>query len=255
MGGKTMKYKKLWVSLLVFISVFLIYLFANDKKMNYIALGDSLAIGQNPYGQIGYGYADYISNYLKRNKLLKFYTKEFAESGDKIDDLLQDVKNNKTIQVDDKLVNIKSSLRESDLVTISIGANDFISSLRLDKNLDGLEEKNVVQKVDAIIPLLEETLKEIRKYAKKEIIVIGYYNPLPRATMSFGDTVDKLFTYADQAYQKICDRYQITYISVYHSFKNHNDYLPNPFDIHPNAKGYETISNAVIQHLEKKILN
>ena len=62
-----MKYKKLIISILVFLSIFLIYVFANDKRMNYIALGDSLAAGQNPYGQISYGYADYISNYLKNH--------------------------------------------------------------------------------------------------------------------------------------------------------------------------------------------
>lgn len=250
-----MKYKKLIISILIFLSIFVIYIFNNDKKMNYIALGDSLAAGQNPYGQINYGYADYISTYLERNKLLKFYTKGFAESGDKIEDLLEDIKNNKTLQIDNKIINIKASLRESDLVTISIGANDFLKKFNLSNLITELENINLKKTVDEIIPRLDETLNEVRKYAKKEIIVLGYYNPLPRMTTAFTNEIDELFIYADQKYKEICDKYNIIYLSVYSSFKNHNDYLPNPLDIHPNSKGYEVIANAVIDYLEKNILN
>ncbi len=250
-----MKYKKLILGLVVFLSVFVIYLGTNDKKMNYIALGDSLAKGQNPYGEINYGYADYIANYLERNDLLKFYTKDFAESGDKISDLLEKIKDNRTVQVGDQIINIKSTLRESDLVTISIGANDFIKSFQLESLVQDLSDENLLKKVDEILPQLDEVLKEVRKYAKNEIIVVGYYNPLPRATKLVEEKIDQLFSYADQAYQNICKKYDITYLGIYDTFKNHDDYLPNPMDIHPNIKGYEAISNIVIDHLEKNILN
>lgn len=252
---ETMKYKKLLISILVFLSIFVIYILNNDKKMNYVALGDSLAAGQNPYGQIGYGYTDYIANYLSRNQLLKTYTKGFAESGDKINDLLEDIKTNKTIQVDDKIINLKSTLRESDLVTISIGANDFIANFNLTSLLTDLKEVNFIQKVDEIEEPLDEVLKEVRKYAKKEVVVLGYYNPLPRMTTSFQEEIDELFQYADDMYQDICDKYHMQYLSMYQSFKNHNDYLPNPLDIHPNTKGYEVMSNQVIDYLEKNVLN
>lgn len=250
-----MKFKKLLISILVFISIFVIYILNNDKKMNYIALGDSLAAGQNPYGQIGYGYTDYIANYLSRNKLLKFYTKGFAESGDKINDLLEDIKINKTIQIDDKIINIKSSLRESDLVTISIGANDFISNFNLMSLATDLNDIDLKAKVDVVKEPLDEVLKEVRKYAKKEVIVLGYYNPLPRMTTGFESELDDLFKYADDVYQTICDKYNIKYLTMYQAFKNHNDYLPNPLDIHPNSKGYELMANQVVDHLEKNILN
>lgn len=250
-----MKYKKLLISILVFLSIFVIYVFNNDKKMNYVPLGDSLAAGQTPYGQIGYGYTDYIANYLSRNKLLKNYIKGFAESGDKIGDLLDDIKTNKTIQIDDKLINIKSSLRESDLVTISIGANDFIANFNLMSITSDLEEMNLVEKVEALQAPLEEVLKEVRKYAKNEIIVLGYYNPLPRMTTNFQEEIDHLFEYTDNMYKTICEKYHMKYLPMYQKFKNHNDYLPNPLDIHPNTKGYEVMSNEVIDHLEKNILN
>ncbi len=251
-----MKHKKLIVSILVFLTVFIIYITCNDKRMNYIALGDSLAIGENPYGKVDYGYADYIANYLDRNNLLKFYTKGFAESGDKIQDLLDDINNNKTIQIDDKIINIKASLRESDLVTISIGANDFIAGFTLNNIIDNLGQNDLKSKVDQILPKLNEVFKEVRKYAKNEIIVLGYYNPLPRLTEGqYDKEIDELFAYADKQYQKLCDKYKIKYLSVYESFKNHDDYLPNPINIHPNTKGYEVMSNKVIDYLEKNVIN
>lgn len=250
-----MKYKKLLISLLVFVSIFVIYVFANDKRMNYIALGDSLAIGQNPYGQISYGYADYVSNYLSRNNLLKFYTKNFAESGDTIEDLLLDIKNNKTIQVDDEIINLKASLRQADLVTISIGANDFISGMSLSTLNGDFNKDDLIKKTDAIMPSLDEVLKEIRRYAKGEVVVIGFYNPLPRETSNYKEMINELFAYIDSNYQQICDKYKITYLPIYSAFENHTDYLPNPFDIHPNSKGYEVISSNIIDYLEKNVLN
>ena len=36
----------------------------NNNKIYYIALGDSIAEGMNPYGNIGYSYSDYIKDYL-----------------------------------------------------------------------------------------------------------------------------------------------------------------------------------------------
>ncbi len=250
-----MKYKKLIISILVFLSVFLIYVFNNDQRMNYIALGDSLAAGQNPYGEINFGYTDYIANYLSRNNLLKFYTKGFAQSGDKTTDLLEAIQDNKTIQVDDKIINIKSSLRASNLVTISIGANDFIQSFNLANLKEDLKNLDLIQKVDEVLPKLDQTLKEIRKYAKNEVVVIGYYNPLPRLTSDLEEDLDKIFAYIDLQYQSICNKYKMTYLSTYDIFKNNDDYLPNPLDIHPNTKGYEAISRTIIDYLEKKVLN
>lgn len=144
------KHIKLIIFIASLLTIFLIYKGFEYKqdKIFYIALGDSVAEGMNSYGAIGYGYTDYVSEYLDKNDRLDFYIKGFAKSGYTIENVKNDIDNNKTIEVDGKKVNIKEALRESDLVTISIGANDFIK---------GLTITNVYSKIEN----LKQSKKEI----------------------------------------------------------------------------------------------
>ena len=72
-----MKHKRLFslLSLILFISgsVFLIYNRTYTLKINYVALGDSVAAGRNPYGVDDYGYTDYVKDYLQKNDKLNNY--------------------------------------------------------------------------------------------------------------------------------------------------------------------------------------
>ncbi len=240
-----MKYRKIIICLVVFFLIYLIYRLTMTHSFTYLALGDSLAIGQNPYGAIGYGYSDYVANYLEKNDLLKFYTKEYSKSGARSTDLLQDIQNNKKIVVDGKEQHLKVLLREADLITISIGANDFFGEINI-KNLDSIS----YQAIDNTIKNVDTLLGEIRKYNKKNVLVIGYYNPFPKIK-----EFDPVIDYVDSEYEDICKKHKVTYIKVSLDFRNSDDVLPNPIDIHPNTKGYSLIANKIIDEIESNILN
>ncbi len=240
-----MKYRKIIICVVIFFSIYLIYRLTTTHSFTYLALGDSVAIGQNPYGVIGYGYSDYVANYLERNNLLKFYTKEYAKSGARSTDLLQDIQNNKEIIVDGKEQHLKVLLREADLITISIGANDFFQEINV-KDLSSISYEAIekaLKKVDIL-------LKEVRKYNKKDIFVIGYYNPFPLIK-----EFDPIIDYVDSKYEDMCKKYKMTYIKVSQDFRNTEDVLPNPLDIHPNNKGYSIIADKIIDEIENSILN
>ena len=111
------------------------------------------------------------------------------------------------------------------------------------------------QKVDEIIPQVEETIKEVKKYAKGNILVIGYYNPLPQVLKYNVKEMDQLFAYVNEKYQTICKKEEVYYIDVYEEIKAHPEYSPNPLDIHLNAAGQEEIAKKIIAYLEKNILN
>lgn len=242
-----MRFKKTIVFSLIILVIFLTYLFFHDTKINYVVIGDSLAAGQNPYGEkIGYGYADYIMDYLKENDRLKQYVKNYATSGFTTENVLTDLKNNKKVSFGGHEINLRNVLRESDFVTISVGANDFMKNFQLDQ-LDFNNPNLYIEKIDTIMYNVGNVLKEVRKFAKNKIVVIGYYNPFPLLFKSFEKELDAIFTYADQEYEGICSLYNVDYISVYELFKNHSDYLPNPFDIHPNLEGYQAIANLIIE--------
>ena len=232
------KYFKYVVFLLIVILIFLIYYLFNNNKINYIALGDSLAEGINPYGEVSYGYADYFAEELKGNNKLSYYTKKYTESGYKTTDLIKELEINNTL---------KKDLRESDLVTVSIGANDFLDNFNI-KDLNINEILKLKENITNILPNLDNCIKEIRKYAKEDIIIIGYYNPIPFLFNTSGDDLDELFAYIDDEYQKIAIKYKCKYISIYQLFKTNTSYLPNPSDIHPNLEGYQKIAEEIIKN-------
>ena len=228
------------IAILVF--VFSIYRLFPTQKLNYIALGDSVAEGRNPDGETGYSYADFFYEKLKEEGKIKNYKKEYSHSGYTTTDVVNDLIRNG---------DIKRDLRESDLVTISIGANDFLHSLDLKNvNLDNLDlyEKNI----RTLFPNIDHCIKEIRKYAKNKIYIIGYYNPLPFLYNLGSEKVDALFNFIDESYQEIADKYDCIYISNYELFKNHPEYLPNPMDIHPNLKGYKAMADTLYQEYQSQ---
>ena len=162
---------------------------------------------------------------------------EFREGWRRAFDLIQEIKTNNKL---------KKDLRESDLVTVSIGANDFLHKLAKNGLSIGevLELKDIVKEV---IPDIDTCLKEIRKYAKEDMIVVGYYNPIPFLFNTSSNDLDKLFAYIDEEYNNLCKEYNCAYISMYQLFKNHKDYLPNPSDIHPSLNGYQEMANKIIK--------
>ena len=249
------KLKKIIILLLIFIIVFTIYILNIDKKIDYIALGDSLAAGQNPYNQIGYGYPDYISNYLKENKLLKNYTKDYAQSGYRITDILKDIEQNKKITIDGESKGIKEVLRESELLTLSIGANDIISKLGttgLNVDLDQIDVIN--NYIDDTMSNLENLIQTVQKYFKKNMILVGYYNPLAATSSEYCRVLEPLFTKMNTKMKSLSKKYNIYYVEIYEIFKENPEYLPNPRDIHPSNKGYQVIASSVIDVIEQNII-
>lgn len=221
---------------LIITLVFEIYTYGKTNKLYYVALGDSLSAGLNPYGKIDYSYNDYIRDYLINKKNLAYY-QNYAKSGYETTNIIEDIRNN---------LKLKKDLRESDIVTISIGANDLLHKMDFRNfEIDRLPElKNILKR---IIPNLDNCIKEIRKYAKEEIIIVGYYNPIPFLFNTSGKDLDNLFSYIDDEYNTIAKKYNCRYLSLYESFKKNSSYLPNPSDIHPNFNGYKEIANKIIK--------
>ena len=246
------KYTKLVVFILALLIVFGTYkIFTKGpKKLYYIPLGDSIAEGMDPYLRIDYGYTDYIKDYLEKNNRLSFYTKGFTKSGYRTKDVKYDIETNKTIEVEGETIYLKEALRNSDLVTLTIGANDFIGSL----NLNNIESKisnvpKTKKEADEIAIKVKELIILIKKYAKNRIIVTGYFNPFPRLT-EYKEEVDEIVKYFDHLLEEVCEELDVEYVDIFDLFEGNRDALPNPFNIHPSKIGYELIANEIIKILE-----
>ena len=250
------KLKKVIILFIILIFVFTIYVFNIDKEIYYVALGDSLAAGQNPYNQIGYGYSDYVNNYLKENNLLEYYTKDFAESGYRVVDIQRDINENKKITINGEEKGIKEILRKADLITLSIGANDIFYKIGIKNisNVDLNEITNLNSYINETLNDLEKLIIDIQKYFKKNMILVGYYNPLAATSSEYCRELEPLFTKINSGMKKIAKEHNIYFVEVYEIFRENPEYLPNPNDIHPSNKGYQVIASSIIDVIEQNII-
>ena len=252
-----MKHNRLLIllilTLFISVSVFLIYNNTYEDEFNYVALGDSIAAGRNSYGVEDYGYSDYISDYLKNKNMLSSYV-NYAVSGYTVENVINDINYNKILEVDGEEIGLKKALRESNLVTISIGANDVLKHMNFSNLSSVLSNKNeLINRIDTTLGKVKNLLKLVKQYAKGDIMVVGYYNPFPNLT-KYKNVIDGVIDYADQKYEEICVSMDIYYVKVSDVIGSNHDYLPNPLDIHPNVRGYEAISEEIIQIIDENVL-
>ncbi|MDD5888162.1 MAG: SGNH/GDSL hydrolase family protein [bacterium] len=241
-----MKYQKKFLKLLIFIIVclliFWIFKKNNHNNINYTALGDSFALGENAYGQIDYGYSDYVKDYLNTNNKLNKYIKSFSKKDASIESLYQDIALNKKIILNNKEINIKQTLRESNIVTISIGLNDLIYQLCITKDITDTAIDRIISEIEVDFNKL---ITEIRKYYPGKIYIIGYYN-INMESHLYAKAIKKL----NNIYQ---NNKEVIYIDIYELFESTQEYSPNFLNYHPTSQGYEAISKQIITKIEKNL--
>lgn len=246
-----MKFRKLFVFLIISMTIIFIYFVFNDNKVYYLALGDSLARGVTPYGKEDKSYTDYLKEDIEKRDKLETFVKEYTKSGYTITDILNDLDSNKKIVHNNKTITLDHALIKADLVTISIGANDVIKRIKdYDKLKKDISIDSIKFIVDETMYDLDVLLKEIRSKCKEEIILVGYYNPLPEILPFSENDTDKLFAYINDEMRKTASKYNIHYIDIYPLFKSNKEFLPNKLDIHPNLDGYKAIENEIIKYID-----
>lgn len=236
--------KKILCLLIICLLVYTIYYFNHTDKITYISIGDYLSVGIDSNGNTNYGYSNYLSNYLKDKDLLKSYNNYFSTSGTRIVDLENKLETNWTIKKDGKSLSLKKCLREAELVTLSVGMDDILTELTLSTvTVENLSNKEITTIVDKIIEELDALFKELRKYAKEDIIFIGFYNPLEEESL----TTERLYTYLITKTKALCKTYDIEYLDIYNLFKRNKNYIDNPTNIYPTTEAYQMIATKIIE--------
>ena len=165
--------KKVLTLIIVVLSVFLIYLGFKDKKIYYLSLGDSLSLGKNPYNVLDYGYSDYIKDYLEDKELLETYADGLNREDKRIIDIINDIKNNEKVLVDNKEKTLQHVLIKADLITLSIGINDLLSNVKINQDFN---INDLYNKFDQLLNDYDELFKLLKEYCKEDIVLIGLYN-------------------------------------------------------------------------------
>lgn len=239
-----MKIKYLLILGVISLTVFLIYLSTLDKKIYYLSLGDSLAVGLDDKNQ-KHGYSAYLADYLKDKDLLETYLNDYSDIDYRTTDIIKNIEDNKKIVINNQTKTLKNALVKADIVTLSIGTNDLINKINYINNYDEMYDY-----ADEMFKDLNKLLKLIRQYCKEDIFLIGLYNPYDREDSK----LIEVFSYINEKTKDLCKEYNITYIDTYNLFLNNPNYIPSINNIQPTQEGYKAIFKSLLSEINKKII-
>ena len=235
--------KKLLILALIILSIFLIYYIFNNNKKVYSAVGDFYANGINSDNNYRYGYPDYMKDIYKEKDELKYFDKSYINDNYSITKMLQDIKYNDFKIENGKTISLKKTLREADILTITIGFNDLLDKLEINdiKNLEYTNQSIINNKLSEVKNDLNKLILEIKKYSKKDIILVGYCFKDKKNYPNINYISQEL----DNIYQEVATKNKIINIS---SIKKLNTYNTND-NIYPNYKMYKDLANKIIKEL------
>lgn len=221
-----MKLKKIFIIAVLLLAVFLIYLTTMDKKIYYLALGDSISLE----------YPKKIADYLNEKKLLEQYHNEFVVDDMRITDLIRDIRDNRKVVINKKDQTIKNSLIKADLVTLSIGSEELFYKMRTE-NPD-----NLYNYIDDMMKDMENLFVVLKEYCKEDIFILEYVNP-------FSNNMDSYLKYANKKLEALAKKYDISYVSLKEIQKedfNRSELLES---------GSEKIVEQLIPLIEKQVID
>lgn len=220
--------KKIIFTIILFLSCYLIYTLTNNNNLNYVTLGDSLSKGVTPYFANGYGYSNYIVDYLKKNNQLNSYNDDFTSIDYRITDLINLI----NINYETNNQTINQAIHSADIITISVGMQELYYKINTN-------DTNIYTYIDKMLEDTEELFTLIRKNNNKKIYMLGYYNTK--------NTNQDLFNYANIKLKEICQKNKITYIDTQSIFYKNTTYFENPNSFNPNLQGYYKIYEKIIE--------
>ncbi len=172
---------------------FMIYKKTKDTDVYYLNIGDEYIEND------GIGYSSIIKdNIEKEYELEKFI--EFKYDDYRVTDLINTIRNNDYIYINNKKQTIQNALIKADITTLWIGLNDFKYGL-LKEN-----KEDTYNYMDTLYLDIETLLTEIKKYTKEQVFFIGYYTDI---------NDKKIFAeYLNTKVEKLCNRYEIKFVRI-----------------------------------------
>lgn len=231
------------IAILTISSVWTPATYAKSGKIDYVALGDSLAAGHTPYGEkIGRGFTDIISEELAKKDMLASFNKDFAMTGETSVGLLETLKR----------AEVQQAIKDAELVTIISGANDFIDEMYnpVDEsvNADLAKATALLNKVAGNLTAAIQQVKALNSEA--DIYLFGYYFPLPHiADDGVKQQMKLAFNFVNSRMTEIAKSEGVHFVEIASTFDvNGATFLENPKDIHPNEAGYQVLADQFFQH-------
>ncbi|WP_349409390.1 S-layer homology domain-containing protein [Pseudalkalibacillus sp. SCS-8] len=229
------------------------------EKLDYVALGDSLAAGVDYKGDIGKGYADFLAMQLFQTEYLGDYTKQYSYPGYTTTDVLADLQNNvfkPNMDGSEDKVGIQQTVSNAEIITLDAGANDLLAVIKVDEKTGvvSYDQKEFAQAIATVGANLGKTIGIIKTLnPDADVYVMGYYNAFPYLPDTEQPKLLGALDTLNQAIQSAALATGATYVPTADTFNpNGKTYLPNPKNIHPNEAGYLVLANAFWRQMKVK---
>lgn len=227
--------KKVIFILILFLSCYLIHIKTADNKIYYLSIGDAISKGNTPYNKIGYGYSDYLKDYLKKQKKLEGYNKDFTDKDYRIIDLINLLNENKETKINDKKITINQLISKADIITISIGMNELYSKIMLNND-------NVYSYINEMTEDLKVLFSKINKLNHRKVLVLNYYD--------ITNENQDIFAYANIKLKKVTELNGFEYIDISEKLSNNPKYFINNTNFIPNNEGYYQIYKIIVEKVK-----
>lgn len=227
----------------------------DKSSIRYVALGDSIAHGYGLSNPEEDSYVGQVTAYLEKHYDYVF-SANLGEDGLRSEELLECL----TDEENENYKKCTATLKNADVVTISIGSNDLLHLIHLGPGMvqEIQEEKDLFQKAcddfAVIFPRIIQAVKRISPQAK--IYVGNVYNPCQGLALFEGveGVAEEYIGRLNKVFQKSKD-YEV--IDIKNAFSNSDRKLINMainlerVDPHPNSDGHSVIGGLIIEKLKE----
>lgn len=250
---------------MVFLIFFIFFMSAltveAKERLNYLALGNSLAAGVQYDGSIGKGYPDYIAEKLRENKMLGSFEKRYAVPGyttiDVLNDIKDDVKKEYNGKPDKK--GIRKSIANADIITLDVGANDILPYIDMDSETGTIQIDfmKIYPVISEAKDNVEEIVREIRGInPSAQIYLMGYYNPFQNLPADSQLLVETALDFLNDQLETIAVDAEAAFVPTADAIAGNTElYLPNPLNIHPGEDGYRIIADQFWGIMESELFH
>lgn len=212
---------------------------SEEGGLDYLVLGDSVALGKGSVKESGYGY--WVAEYLK-GEGIDVHLDNRAVSGQTSDQLLR--------SLDDG--DLLTRIRESDLISITIGGNDLLKEvLRSGNPFDALMDFRHIKA--RYLDNLEAILERIRKVnAHAPVLITSLYNPVEPEEPYF-QIARKLLDQWNEGMKEVARNYPATAVIDVDRRLLPDDRNWLADEIHPNDRGYQLMAEGLLEIIRGKV--
>lgn len=214
--------KLLFIFILGAFITIIIYYRTNNKKIDIMVIGDSVASGETTYGNLGISFNMYLKEYYKTNNLDSYNT-DYSYINNSVTEVITKINEN----TEKNQKPIQRVIKEAEIIIIALG-EDELSILNEKNLLNNLERRDYIANY-------EELLKEIRHISQNKIIVVSLFGNLNQ------------LNWLNKKIKNIAINNDCNYLDIQNIIKKEH-YFDNK-DNHLNHYGQKVIFNEIKKEL------